>query len=231
MTQLIENKPPRPALIATLLHFSPSPVWGVPDFRGPVDPIGVPKPDRWTPPESLHRSRCVLQPPASSLQHPEPNRRKSAIFSSPQNCVHRLALMQRSKEGPLAAASNLQLLASSLKNLIDTASRLEINLTSAESTQTPLLIVAESRVLRPAFCAEKRKFVGTRARRLQNIRSASWRERATPQAPPFSDPRSRAGRENGPCWKFVARFEPLLCRTLSGHIRRDRVLECRSQKD
>src|SRR4029077_14595027 len=44
MTQLIENKPRRQPLIATLSHSCPSPVWGV----------------RWAPPESRNRTRRLV---------------------------------------------------------------------------------------------------------------------------------------------------------------------------
>lgn len=50
------------------------------------------------------------------------------------------------------------------------------------------------------------------------------------RVPPFFDRWSRAVRENGQGWKFVARSEAPLRRTLSERIPRGRALETRSQQ-
>ena len=117
MTQLIENKPRRPALIATLLHFSNR-------LRSRLE---------FAVTACKQKTECIS------------NRRKSAILSSLNIRVLRLALTQRSKEELLTAPSSLKLPASSIENLIDTACQLEMNLTPAKSTQIPFLIVAEMR--------------------------------------------------------------------------------------
>ena len=146
MAQLIENKPPRRALIATLWRFCPY----------------VPFAPRRKPPARPPYAR-------SRGEHQTRLRRRRRATSRLSLVTRHLpALMQRSKEGPLTTSSNLQLLASSLKNLIDTASRLEINLTAAESTQTPFLIVAEMRLCKCDFRARNfrfRRLTGPRRRR------------------------------------------------------------------
>ena len=171
-------------------------------------PLSEPSPVRG----SLADSR-LFQPPASSLQRPEPNRQLSGLEStltpaisprgsfliatllrfcpsrrfSSHSSAHdgtrpeRFLLVGRSfSSGKMEAARSAYLCADPIaactrsgnqslfpEFLIDTACRLEINLTPAESTQMPFLIVAELRFCaprqQPDFCADSLTFTAISA--------------------------------------------------------------------
>ena len=104
MTQLIVNKPRRRALIATLLHFCPS--------RRVLQPQ-----TSSLQPQDSNRLRCRLEFAVTSGKQTTArisNRRKSAIFSPSQICADRLVTCHSSRITEF---------------LLDTASRLEIDLT------------------------------------------------------------------------------------------------------
>jgi hypothetical protein len=133
MTQLIENKPPRRALIATLSHFSPH------------------------------------QAPASSLQHQEPNRQIPELETHliPAESMYapliianfaRFAIHESCVTTSARSSVRLPAVHSKPTFLIDRGSRLEIGLTSAESTLSKFLIVAESRFRHSDFRAENLAF-------------------------------------------------------------------------